>query len=138
MGTLPVYLWETHFHLMDNRIKVKVKSFWGELGSAGTCSTWRADSSSELCVLCLSGELVSALACHPEYKLLSVCTIPQMPTSSIAFSTFSWPALLKHLRQMLISNSKMEVGKVNWLRIFFSTSVPVNSCFISLIIKKDH
>ncbi|XP_013868260.1 tubulin delta chain isoform X2 [Austrofundulus limnaeus] len=56
------------------------------------------------------GELVSALACHPEYKLLSVCTVPQMPTSSIAFSTFSWPALLKHLRQMLISNSKMEEG----------------------------
>ncbi|XP_013868259.1 tubulin delta chain isoform X1 [Austrofundulus limnaeus] len=59
------------------------------------------------------GELVSALACHPEYKLLSVCTVPQMPTSSIAFSTFSWPALLKHLRQMLISNSKMEEG-IDW------------------------
>lgn len=59
------------------------------------------------------GELVSALACHPEYKLLSVCTIPQMASSSIAFSTFSWPALLKHLRQMLISNSKMEEG-IDW------------------------
>ncbi|XP_026234685.1 tubulin delta chain [Anabas testudineus] len=59
------------------------------------------------------GELVSALACHPEYKLLSVCTIPQMPSSSIAYSTFSWPGLLKHLRQMLISNSKMEEG-IDW------------------------
>ncbi|XP_024862527.1 tubulin delta chain isoform X2 [Kryptolebias marmoratus] len=59
------------------------------------------------------GELVSALACHPEYKLLSVSTVPQMPASSIAFSTFSWPALLKHLRQMLISNSKME-GGIDW------------------------
>lgn len=58
-----------------------------------------------------TGELVSALACHPEYKLLSVCTIPQMPSSSIAYSTFSWPSLLKHLRQMLISNTKMEEGK---------------------------
>ncbi|CAJ1065752.1 tubulin delta chain [Xyrichtys novacula] len=54
------------------------------------------------------GELVGSLACHPEYKLLSVSTIPQMPSSSIAYSTFSWPGLLKHLRQMLISNSKME------------------------------
>lgn len=54
---------------------------------------------------------MSALACHPEYKLLSVSTIPQMPTSSIAYSTFSWPGLLKHLRQMLISNTKMEEGK---------------------------
>ncbi|XP_015249198.1 PREDICTED: tubulin delta chain [Cyprinodon variegatus] len=59
------------------------------------------------------GELVSALACHPEYKLLSVCTIPQMSSSSMAFSTFSWPALLKHLRQMLISNTKMEEG-IDW------------------------
>ncbi|XP_041658253.1 tubulin delta chain isoform X5 [Cheilinus undulatus] len=59
------------------------------------------------------GELVSSLACHPEYKLLSVSTIPQMPSSSIAYSTFSWPGLLKHLRQMLISNSKMEEG-IDW------------------------
>ncbi|KAM4590020.1 tubulin delta chain [Fundulus diaphanus] len=59
------------------------------------------------------GELVSALACHPEYKLLSACSIPQMASSSIAFSTFSWPALLKHLRQMLIANTKMEEG-IDW------------------------
>lgn len=59
------------------------------------------------------GELVSALTCHPEYKLLSVSTIPQMPSSSIAYSTFSWPSLLKHLRQMLISNTKMEEG-IDW------------------------
>lgn len=57
------------------------------------------------------GELVGALVCHPEYKLLSVSTIPQMPTSSIAYSAFSWPGLLKHLRQMLISNSRMEEGE---------------------------
>ncbi|XP_029922113.1 tubulin delta chain isoform X2 [Myripristis murdjan] len=59
------------------------------------------------------GELVSSLACHPEYKLLSVCTIPQMASASIAYSTFSWPGLLKHLRQMLISNTKMEEG-IDW------------------------
>ncbi|XP_076591436.1 tubulin delta chain isoform X2 [Chaetodon auriga] len=59
------------------------------------------------------GELVSALACHPEYKLLSVCTIPQMSSASMAYSAFSWPGLLKHLRQMLISNAKMEEG-IDW------------------------
>ncbi|XP_029302299.1 LOW QUALITY PROTEIN: tubulin delta chain [Cottoperca gobio] len=59
------------------------------------------------------GELVSCLTCHPEYKLLSVSTIPQMPSSSMAYSTFSWPSLLKHLRQMLISNTKMEEG-IDW------------------------
>ncbi|XP_037632344.1 tubulin delta chain isoform X2 [Sebastes umbrosus] len=59
------------------------------------------------------GELVSALACHPEYKLLSVCTVPQMPSASMAYSTFNWPSLLKHLRQMLISNTKMDEG-IDW------------------------
>lgn len=63
--------------------------------------------------LLLSGELVGALACHPEYKLLSVSTIPQMPASSVAYSTFSWPGLLKHLRQMLVSNTKMEEGELS-------------------------
>lgn len=61
--------------------------------------------------MCLSGELLSALTCHPEYKLLSVSTVPQMPSASVAYSTFSWPGMLKHLRQMLISNTKMEEGK---------------------------
>ncbi|KAM8905509.1 tubulin delta chain isoform 2-T2 [Spinachia spinachia] len=59
------------------------------------------------------GELAGALSCHPEYKLLSVCTTPQVPSSSMAYSTFSWPSLLKHLRQMLISNTKMEEG-IDW------------------------
>ncbi|XP_004075934.1 tubulin delta chain [Oryzias latipes] len=59
------------------------------------------------------GELVSALCCHPEYKLLSVSTIPQMPSSSVPYSSFSWTGLLKHLRQMLISNTKMEEG-IDW------------------------
>uniref|UniRef100_A0A8C6SLI5 Tubulin delta chain n=1 Tax=Neogobius melanostomus TaxID=47308 RepID=A0A8C6SLI5_9GOBI len=59
------------------------------------------------------GELVSALSCHPEYKLLSICTIPQMPSSSLAYSAFTWPGLLKHLRQMLVSNTKMEEG-IDW------------------------
>lgn len=63
-----------------------------------------------MCLL-LSGELVSALTCHPEYKLLSVSSVPQMPTSSIAYSSFSWPALLKPLRQMLVSNAQMDQGK---------------------------
>ncbi|KAM3874922.1 tubulin delta chain [Diretmus argenteus] len=59
------------------------------------------------------GELVSGLVCHPEYKLLSVCTVPQMASTSIAYSTFSWPGPLKHLRQMLISNTKLEEG-IDW------------------------
>lgn len=48
---------------------------------------------------------------HPEFKMLGLRNIPQMPENSLAYSTFSWPGLLKHLRQMLIANAKMEEGK---------------------------
>ncbi|XP_028817929.1 tubulin delta chain isoform X2 [Denticeps clupeoides] len=59
------------------------------------------------------GELLSCLVNHPEYKLLSVYNIPQMSTSSLAYSSFTWPGLLKHLRQMLVADSKMEEG-IDW------------------------
>ncbi|KAG5837576.1 hypothetical protein ANANG_G00240800 [Anguilla anguilla] len=59
------------------------------------------------------GELTAGLVCHPEYRLLSVCSIPQMPSSSQAYSAFTWPGLLKHLRQMLITSAKMEEG-IDW------------------------
>ncbi|KAL0973268.1 hypothetical protein UPYG_G00201240 [Umbra pygmaea] len=59
------------------------------------------------------GELMSGLVCHPEYKLLSVCNIPQVSSSSLVYSVFTWPGLLKHLRQMLIANAKMEEG-IDW------------------------
>ncbi|KAM6945952.1 tubulin delta chain [Aplochiton taeniatus] len=59
------------------------------------------------------GELLSSLVCHPEYKLLTLCSIPQIASSSMAYSTFSWPGMLKHLRQMLIANAKMEEG-IDW------------------------
>ncbi|KAI2656168.1 Tubulin delta chain [Labeo rohita] len=44
------------------------------------------------------GELMSSLVSHPEYKLLSLCNIPQMSSTSLAYSVFNWPGLLKHLR----------------------------------------
>ncbi|XP_061775293.1 tubulin delta chain isoform X2 [Nerophis ophidion] len=59
------------------------------------------------------GELVSCLASHSEYRLLSIISVPHIPAPSMAFSTFHWPVLLKHLRQKLLSNSKMEAGKVS-------------------------
>ncbi|RXN27657.1 tubulin delta chain [Labeo rohita] len=54
------------------------------------------------------GELMSSLVSHPEYKLLSLCNIPQMSSTSLAYSVFNWPGLLKHLRQMLIASARME------------------------------
>lgn len=57
------------------------------------------------------GELLSSLVCHPEYKLLNVLNIPHMSRTSLAYSAYTWPGLLKHLRQMLISNARMEEGE---------------------------
>ncbi|KAA0701884.1 Tubulin delta chain [Triplophysa tibetana] len=59
------------------------------------------------------GELLSSVVCHPEYKLLSLCNIPHMSSTSLAYSTFNWPGLLKHLRQMLIASARMEEG-IDW------------------------
>ncbi|XP_036415744.1 tubulin delta chain [Colossoma macropomum] len=59
------------------------------------------------------GELLSSLVCHPEYKLLSLCNIPQMSHTSLAYSAYTWPGLLKHLRQMLIASARMEEG-IDW------------------------
>ncbi|XP_061923290.1 tubulin delta chain isoform X1 [Entelurus aequoreus] len=56
------------------------------------------------------GELVSCLASHCEYRLLSISSVPHIPAPSMAYSTFHWPVMLKHLRQMLASSSKMEEG----------------------------
>ncbi|KAM6163195.1 tubulin delta chain [Rhynchocyon petersi] len=59
------------------------------------------------------GDLMENLVPHPEFKMLGVRNIPQVSDNSLAYSTFTWAGLLKHLRQMLISNAKMEEG-INW------------------------
>ncbi|XP_007481836.1 tubulin delta chain isoform X3 [Monodelphis domestica] len=59
------------------------------------------------------GDLMTALVPHPEFKMLGLRNIPQMPENSLAYTTFAWAGLLKHLRQMLISNAKMEEG-IDW------------------------
>ncbi|XP_056412652.1 tubulin delta chain [Hyla sarda] len=59
------------------------------------------------------GELMESLVPHPEFKLLGLGNIPQMSEHSLAYSTFTWHGLIKHLRQMLIANAKMEEG-INW------------------------
>jgi len=60
----------------------------------------------------LSG-LIKHLCSHSSYKFMSLKTIPQMPASSIPFSTYNWTGLLKHLHQMLIADSNLEEG-INW------------------------
>ncbi|XP_053563312.1 tubulin delta chain isoform X3 [Bombina bombina] len=59
------------------------------------------------------GDLMECLVPHPEFKMLGLHNIPQMSENSLAYSTFNWQGLIKHLRQMLIANAKMEEG-INW------------------------
>ncbi|XP_040280604.1 tubulin delta chain [Bufo bufo] len=59
------------------------------------------------------GELMESLVPHPEFKMLGLRNIPQMSEHSLAYSTFTWHGLIKHLRQMLIANAKMDEG-INW------------------------
>ncbi|XP_074413432.1 tubulin delta chain isoform X2 [Zonotrichia albicollis] len=56
------------------------------------------------------GDLLESLVPHPEFRMLGLRNIPQMAESSLPYSTFSWPGLLRHLRQMLIANAQMEEG----------------------------
>ena len=51
----------------------------------------------------LFGDTVEKLCCHPAYRLLSLRSLPQMPPGSIDFTTFTWPAILRRLRQMQIT-----------------------------------
>jgi len=59
------------------------------------------------------GNIVKDLCCHPSYKLLSLKNIPQISDETMKYSTFVWPALLKHLRQMLIADAPFEEG-IDW------------------------
>ncbi|XP_002735635.1 tubulin delta chain-like [Saccoglossus kowalevskii] len=67
-------------------------------------------------------DMLTSIVPHPEYKLLTMKNIPQMSERSIAYSTFTWSGLLKHLRQMLIANAAMEEG-IDWqVKVKSSTS----------------
>ncbi|XP_063258894.1 tubulin delta chain isoform X2 [Prinia subflava] len=59
------------------------------------------------------GDLLEPLVPHPEFRMLGLRNVPQMPESSLPYSAFSWPGLLKHLRQILIANAHMEEG-IDW------------------------
>lgn len=61
----------------------------------------------------LLGDLIEQVCPHPEYKLMTLKNIPQMSEKSLAYSTYTWTGLLKHLRQMLIADASMEEG-IDW------------------------
>ena len=50
-------------------------------------------------------DTTARLCCHPAQRLLTLMSVPQLPARSAEFTTFSWPALLNRLRQMLATGA---------------------------------
>ncbi|XP_064401726.1 tubulin delta chain-like [Halichondria panicea] len=65
--------------------------------------------------MCSLTALQESLCPTPSYKMLSLKTIPQIPERSHEYTHYLWSGLLKHLRQMLITNSPIEEG-MDWAR----------------------
>jgi len=58
-------------------------------------------------------EIIGDLCPIKDFKLLSLNNVPQQSENSIEFSTFQWPGLYKHARQLLATGGFMEEG-LNW------------------------
>ncbi|DBB09490.1 hypothetical protein WJX82_001857 [Trebouxia sp. C0006] len=58
----------------------------------------------------LFGDIIEKVCCHPAYRLLSLRALPQMPPASLDFTTFTWPPILRRLRQMQVTGSVVEEG----------------------------
>ena len=61
-------------------------------------------------MLCVLGDMLELLVAHPAYKLATMRSIPHVSDRSVDYTSYQWPALLRHLRQMLIANATMEEG----------------------------
>jgi tubulin delta len=66
-------------------------------------------------------DTAARLCAHPSQRLLTLLSVPQMPARSVDFTTFTWPALLKRLRQMLITGTRRRRGRAGWLHGLYAT-----------------
>ena len=86
-----------------------------------------------------TGELLEQLVSHPQYKMLTVRSIPLHSAAAKDYSSFEWHGLLKHLRQMLISGTPTEEGGASadgcrsymciWFRYFRTVSPRLYNIF---------
>ena len=58
-------------------------------------------------------ELISSSIPMPNLNILSLRAIPQISAKHLKFSNYTWPQLLKYLRQMMLTNCPIEEG-MNW------------------------
>lgn len=63
--------------------------------------------------LMLLHDITRSMCCHPSMRLLSLRSVPVMPARSVDFTTFTWHALLKRTRQMLLTGTTLEEG-LDW------------------------
>jgi len=54
--------------------------------------------------------MLEQLVTHPAYKLVTLRSIPHVSDRSVDYTSYQWPSLLRHLRQMLIAKATMEEG----------------------------
>ncbi|CAK8681444.1 unnamed protein product [Clavelina lepadiformis] len=60
-------------------------------------------------------EIVYTSACHGQYTMLDLKSIPHVAQASVAYSTFSWDSLIKRIYQMMITDFYMDEG-LDWHR----------------------
>ncbi|XP_002164178.1 tubulin delta chain [Hydra vulgaris] len=71
-----------------------------------------SDKSSNLGLDILQG-LDQTMSLHPAFKLVCIKNVPLVSDKSMDYTTYHWPALLKRLRQLLISDSACE-SCIDW------------------------
>lgn len=62
---------------------------------------------------CLLRDIQTQLCPLQDFKILSLKSVPQMPERSHMYSHYLWTGLLKHLRQMLVTDAPIEEG-MDW------------------------
>ncbi|CAL1260936.1 unnamed protein product [Larinioides sclopetarius] len=51
-------------------------------------------------------DLLAHLVPHPQFKLVGLRSVPQEPLTSLPFSAYTWPGLLRSVRRMVLYNTK--------------------------------
>ncbi|KAI8475858.1 MAG: delta tubulin [Monoraphidium minutum] len=70
------------------------------------------------------GDLVAHLTPHPSFRLASVRHVPQLAPGSLDFTTFTWGALLRRLRQMAVTGATATAGRAQGRAAFAHMCAP--------------
>ncbi|GIY76165.1 tubulin delta chain [Caerostris extrusa] len=83
-------------------------------------------------------DLLAHLVPHPQYKLIGLRSVPQEPLSSLPFSAYTWPGLLRTLRRMVLYNTVVdEVYGQNSSSVNISNSPPISLANLLVLRGRD-